>query len=658
MRFRRHETDARRRTLALLLAFAAVLLGLVFAVNGLVALSYKATLPFTSGFPRGFFETNTALVLLFVLGGTVVESLRLREGGTHVARLAGARPASERGGGAAHRGEARFVDIVAELSLAARTAPPGAWVLAGEDRINAFAAGWAESDRVIVVTRGALERLTREELQGVVAHELGHLQSGDTALNMRLVGLVWGLQLVWGFGRRLSDADAAGRRPASALVGWALLAVGSVGWLAGRVLQASVSRQREFLADASAVRFTRNVAGLGGALRKIAGWPPGRLPPPAVASSLAHLWLVPHGHIEARWLSISMPGLGTWLATHPSIAMRLQRLYGRRVAPLPADPVDDERDPADEAAAASVALAAAAPRNASRTATPVDVAAGSEAPPADRFQRALGDAGARSAEALQRLDRWHSVGEVHAGLLALLIGDDTSPAARAVWHDATAGWRSAAAVRREVLALAPEAHWRALRTLARRAEEQRAAAPPAGIEGGFAALRRAASALPATPSTLARRFALAQGCSPRASRRASGPEHRGRLSDLAAEAVAATHAIAAAMPAGRGSGPPRATAWVEAVAAELGLRATPAAAGPAAWRRLRRLHPMQRPPLLRAWAGQAAAFGGLEGDPGRDAAWAIGAAALWLDCPLPPSVASALGAESGPAVGAVQPRSL
>ncbi len=226
MRFRRHQEAAQATTWGLLVGFGLALLVVVLAVNGLLALAYHLTLPLARHYPAYFFETNTLLVLLFVGGGCWLEGLRLREGGAHVARLAGARPA-ETGDAPLPRLETRFVNIVQEMALASRRRPPQAWVLAGDDHINAFAAGWDEDDAVIAVTRGALERLTREELQGVVAHEMGHLAHGDTRLNMRLIGLVWGLQLLHGLGRTLSQRDDQGHWRPGVLFGLALRVVGS-----------------------------------------------------------------------------------------------------------------------------------------------------------------------------------------------------------------------------------------------------------------------------------------------------------------------------------------------------------------------------------------------------------------------------------------------
>ena len=141
---------------------------------------------------------------------------------------------------------------------------PQVVVLARADAINAFAAGWTQQDAVIAVTQGALDYLTRDEMQGLVAHELSHLKEGDTVLNMRLAGMVSGLELVYHFGENLRERGA--------LAWWfgnAVMAAGFVGFLGGRLLKAAVSRQREYLADARAVQWTRSRDALGGVLRKV-----------------------------------------------------------------------------------------------------------------------------------------------------------------------------------------------------------------------------------------------------------------------------------------------------------------------------------------------------------------------------------------------------
>lgn len=334
MRFRRHREAADAATLRLLLGFALVVTAVVVAVNAALALAWMLSVPAGISLPGFFLETNSAVVLGLVLGGCWVESARLREGGARVARQAQARPAAPGlaqadagevpGGWRSPESERELVQVIEELSLASRMKAPSAWVLAHDNNINAFAAGWSQDDAVICVTRGALERLTREELQGIVGHELGHLHSGDTRLHMRLIGLVWGLQMVHGLGQSLLERDERGRLPVTALAGLALWAVGWVGWLGGRMLQASVSRQREFHADAAAVQFTRQVAGLSSALRKIAAAPREACAP--YTQSMAHLWVAPvrgSGSLSSGWLS-----------THPSLSERLRRLHERPAADL------------------------------------------------------------------------------------------------------------------------------------------------------------------------------------------------------------------------------------------------------------------------------------------------------------------------------------
>jgi len=359
MRFREHQEAAQTTTRRLLLLFAGVLVLLVLAVNGVLALIYRFTFPWIPGYPRFFFETNTALVLLFVLGGCWFEMLRLRAGGVHVAQLAGGRGLREPHGQPQDLYEKRLLNVVDEVAIACNVKPPQVFVLPREDAINAFAAGWDLDDAVIAVTRGALERLTRDELQGVVAHEFSHLVHGDTRLNMRLVGLVWGLQMVYNFGHSLVEPDEVGRRSPGLLFGLGLMAVGSLGWIAGRLLKAAVSRQREFLADASAVKYTRSSTGIGGALRKIAdqawrrqdGWHN------AHAESLSHLFFVS----RLRW---------AWFATHPPLAERIRRIYGYPAGPLPARVLPAEDDAAPDTQPMLPALAfAAVPAGDARAAT-------------------------------------------------------------------------------------------------------------------------------------------------------------------------------------------------------------------------------------------------------------------------------------------------
>jgi Zn-dependent protease with chaperone function len=322
MRFWQQQSEARSQTLWLLLWFVLLVLALVVAVNAVLALGFKLLMPLHMGWPRLFFETNTAVVLLFVIGGCWVESSRLRDGG-------GARVAHWMGGAEVQdTGDAllrRLLNVVDEMALASGQPPPRVFVLPRETAINAFAAGWTAQDAAVCVTQGALDRLTRAELQGLVAHEFGHIAEGDGRLCMRLLALVWGLSLVHGWGRFWMRADEVGRvHVAPWVLGAMLAALGWLGWLAGRLLQAAVSRQREFLADARAVQYTRDRDGLGQVLRKVLHeqqTSTDRLSHPQ-ADAIGFLWL----H-TGSWMS--------WLASHPPLPERISRVYGGTRPPLP-----------------------------------------------------------------------------------------------------------------------------------------------------------------------------------------------------------------------------------------------------------------------------------------------------------------------------------
>lgn len=323
MQFRQFQLQAHSRTAWLLLCFFVLLLALAGFVNLVLALGWRLFTPFSQGFPALFFETNTALVMLFVIGGALVELERLRGGGgIRVAHWLGGVEVADNGD-ALHR---RLLNVVDEMAIASGQPVPRVFVLPREDAINAFVAGWGAQDLALCVTRGALERLNRAELQGLVAHEFGHIEKEDLPLTMRLLALVWGLSLVHGYGRSLMDSDDDGRvNPLAWLLGVVFAAIGWVGWLAGRVLQAAVAREREHLADACAIQYTRTRDGLGNVLRKI--WHDqqvlaGRMRHPA-SDMIASLLLQESGHVS-------------WLASHPPIQARILRICGSVLAPIPA----------------------------------------------------------------------------------------------------------------------------------------------------------------------------------------------------------------------------------------------------------------------------------------------------------------------------------
>ena len=580
MRFRRHQEAAETATSGMLAGFGAALVALVVAVNVGLALLWRLAVPVAGAYPMLFFETNTAVVLLFVLGGCWIEMLRLREGGAHVARLAGGRPL-----GAPHGAlERRLANVVVEIALAARVRPPAVWVLPRDLTINAFAAGWGADDAVIAVTQGALERLTRAELQGLVGHEIAHLASGDTRLHTRLIGLVWGLQLVHGFGLALAAPDEQGRRHAGAVVGAVLVVVGYAGWLAGRMLQAGVARQREYRADAAAVQYARTVDGIGGVLRKIAGLP--ALDAPRAPQSLAHLWVTETGGFG--WL-----GWRRWLATHPPIVERLKRLYGREVellaAPLLAAPAESE-EPALAFAPAGRAL-------------PVDPTPAAERLPAPA---AAAPDPQDERDALARAAFWRSRSECHAALLAWLIADDGDAAPWPAWKRLAGDQPFVDRLRADWLALGAAARWQVFDAIAARTRN--------GSADDRAALVRAARRLAPQGAARLRRLLLV-----RLLRNPAPAQGRQALEDLRAAFTASSGLIARAL------GAPGA-AWARSLEADLSAPLLRAFA-------LRRLHAMQRPRVARAWAEVASRCGLLQAHP--PAAGLLLTACRLLDTPPP-----------------------
>lgn len=258
---------------------------------------------------------SAVAVLVVVFCGSAYRISQSSRGGSTVAMLMGGEPVLPN---TTEPNERKLLNVVEEMAIASGVPMPEVYVLPNELAINAFAAGHSTGDAAIAVTRGAIQCLTRDELQGVVGHEFSHILNGDMRLNLRLMGLVFGLFCIATIGRLLLNVRVnRGRGNAAPMViGLGLLAIGSIGVFFGRLIQAAVCRQREFLADASSVQFTRNPGGLAGALRKMGG------------------------HVEAaRLRSEHAPDLGHCffgnamrepffnpLATHPPISERIRAI--------------------------------------------------------------------------------------------------------------------------------------------------------------------------------------------------------------------------------------------------------------------------------------------------------------------------------------------
>ncbi len=346
MDFFAQQQAARRRTSRLILTFILAVELTILAVYLPVRIFYQYVLAesdSTASVPPFLHPPLFFLVAVVTLGvvvtGAVYRTERLRHGGEAVARLVGGRPIEAN---TRDPEERQVVNVVEEIAIASGVPPPPVFLLEKERGINAFAAGWGTGDAVIGVTKGAVRLLSREELQGVVAHEFSHILSGDMRLNISLMGWLHGLLVIHLSGRKIAESarrgDGDGKGQAMAgLFGLALLIIGGLGAFFGRLIKSAVSRERELLADATAVQFTRNPLGLSGALKKIGGLPGGsRLRAPN-AEEASHMYFG------------QGVGGGAWLATHPPLVERIRRLEPAFDGSFPK--IDLPREPKPEPAA-------------------------------------------------------------------------------------------------------------------------------------------------------------------------------------------------------------------------------------------------------------------------------------------------------------------
>ena len=305
MDFFERQDAARRHTKLLVFYFAAAVLSLVVVINVAVWLILTG---FVIGSKAELLLWITLGTLAVILAGSAFKTLQLASGGSAVAELLGGRLIDSN---TSDTDERKLLNVVEEMSIASGVPVPQVYVMHDEPGINAFAAGHSTSDAAISVTRGCMKLLSRDELQGVIAHEFSHILNGDMRLNLRLMGLVFGILCLTVIGRVL--IRTRGRKNPLPLVGLALIVVGWAGVLFGRLIQAAVSRQREVLADAAAVQFTRNPVGLAGALKKIGGLRYGSRIESPHAEEASHLFFA--------------NGLGNSIfSTHPSLTERIRAL--------------------------------------------------------------------------------------------------------------------------------------------------------------------------------------------------------------------------------------------------------------------------------------------------------------------------------------------
>ena len=316
MNFFERQDQARRQSKRLVALFVAAVVAIVVAVNFIVLLVgggfSESTLP-------GARWAAVVAITLGTLGVIGIASMyritSLRAGGAAVARQMGGTPVPEDTHDFHYR---RLRNVVEEIAIASGVPVPQIFVMEEEAGINAFAAGYATADAAVAVTRGALDKLNRDELQGVIAHEFSHVLNGDMRLNIRLMGVLFGILVLGVVGRKVLQhgrigSDSKGALPVMA-VALGLVVVGSIGMLFGRMIKAGVSRQREFLADSSAVQFTRQTKGLAGALKKIAGVGEGSKLASRDTEEVAHM------------LFGDGVGYSALFATHPPLVARIQAL--------------------------------------------------------------------------------------------------------------------------------------------------------------------------------------------------------------------------------------------------------------------------------------------------------------------------------------------
>ncbi|MBU4199201.1 MAG: M48 family metallopeptidase [Verrucomicrobia bacterium] len=335
MDFFEHQDRARRKTSLLIGYFILAVTLIIMAVYGVFALVFiwlaNTPQPKPGGVvswwnPELFLWVITGTVLIVVIG-SLYKIIALSRGGEAVAAMLGARPVPPNATDVAER---RLLNVVEEMAIAAGIPVPRVFLLEDEDSINAFAAGFSPTDAIIGVTRGCMTLLTRDELQGVVAHEFSHILNGDMRLNLRLMGILHGILVIALIGYMIfrlvaysstSRSASAGKKKGGGLVlimvlGLGLMVIGYIGVFFAKLIKSALSRQREFLADAAAVQFTRNPDGLGGALKKIGGFLSGSRIENSKAEEASHLFFA--DGLRASFFNL--------MATHPPLAERIRRI--------------------------------------------------------------------------------------------------------------------------------------------------------------------------------------------------------------------------------------------------------------------------------------------------------------------------------------------
>ena len=341
--FFQRQSDARRGTRRLVVMFVLAVVGIVGVVVAITAVAVAETANSQPGLQENQFALPVAAgvaTLVLIIGGSLFKIAALSGGGTTVAEAVGGKRIHTNTTDPIER---RVLNVVEEMAIASGVPVPPVYMLAQEQGINAFAAGYSPSDAVVAVTRGTAEQLTRDQLQGVVAHEFSHILNGDMRLNIRLIGILHGILLMGLAGRfmfRIAAHSGSGRSRNSKegggmiylfLIGLALVILGFIGSVMGGLIKAAVSRQREYLADASAVQFTRNPQGIAGALKRIGAAVFGSRIQHPNAAEVSHMYF-------GQGVREGFTGL---MATHPPLGKRIIALdpeWDGKYPPMPSTP--------------------------------------------------------------------------------------------------------------------------------------------------------------------------------------------------------------------------------------------------------------------------------------------------------------------------------
>jgi Zn-dependent protease with chaperone function len=351
MNFFESQDRARKNTFQLVFLFALAVVTLIIMTNLLVMVvfGFISSQQMHSGgallqkMDWQKFALVSAAVVTVVIGGSLYKIMALSAGGRTVADGLGGQLIPQN---TADLKQRRLLNVVEEMAIASGIPAPPVYILAGEPGINAFAAGFTPRDAVIGVTQGLIDHLSREQMQGVIAHEFSHIFNGDMRLNIRLMGVLNGILIIGLAGyfiMRSTAFSGRGRRDSKGggqilALGIGLMVIGFAGTFFGGLIKAAVSRQREYLADASAVQFTRNPDGIAGALKRIGGLEQGSIVENPGAPEISHAFF-------AQGVSGFMQGLS---ATHPPLEKRILAIDphwdGEFEVVDKIDPLRDEKD--------------------------------------------------------------------------------------------------------------------------------------------------------------------------------------------------------------------------------------------------------------------------------------------------------------------------